>query len=74
MTDELMQRRNFLKRAGIAATVLATSVVAVSATAEDEHRGASDTVGNGVVTGNSNKKEILYKKTQHWNEFYRSEY
>jgi len=72
MADELMQRRNFLKRAGVAVTVLAGSVVTVAATTEDQHRGASDSVGNGVVTGNSNKKEILYKKNQTWNEFYSS--
>jgi hypothetical protein len=70
MADELIQRREFLKRAGIAASVLATSVVAVAATSEDKHRGANENTGNGVVTGNSNKKEILYKKTQLWSEFY----
>ena len=26
--------------------------------------------GNGVVTGRAKKKEILYKKTMAWNEFY----
>lgn len=72
MANELLQRRNFLKRTGIAASVLATSVVAVAATAEDEHRGANSNIGNGVVTGSSNKKEILYKKTQSWSEFYSS--
>ncbi len=72
MADELIQRRNFLKRAGIAASVLATSVVAVASTSESQHRGANDNVGNGVVTGNSNKKEVLYKKTQTWDEFYKA--
>ncbi|EQB35453.1 formate dehydrogenase [Sulfurimonas hongkongensis] len=72
MSDEILKRRDFLKRAGIAASVLATSVVAVAATTEDKHRGESDNMGNGVVTGNSNKKEILYTKTQAWEEFYNS--
>lgn len=72
MSDEILKRRDFLKRAGIAASVLATSVVAVAATAEDKHRGQSDNMGNGVVTGTSKKKEILYTKTQAWDEFYKA--
>lgn len=72
MSDEILKRRDFLKRAGIAASVLATSVVAVAATTEDKHRGQSDNMGHGVVTGTSKKKEILYTKTQAWNEFYNS--
>ena len=70
MSEEILKRRDFLKRAGIAASVLATSVVAVAATTEDKHRGQSDNMGNGVVTGSSNKKEILYTKTQNWDGFY----
>ena len=70
MAEDLEARRAFLKRAGIAATVLAGSVAAVAATAEDEHRGHGSDAGNGVVTGSSNKKEILYNKTQAWNTFY----
>jgi len=72
MSDDILKRRDFLKRAGIAASVLATSVVAVAATTEDEHRGTVDNMGHGVVTGTSNKKEILYKKTQAWEEFYQA--
>ena len=70
MSEEVSSRRDFLKRAGVAGAVLATSVVAVAATTEGKHRGESDTTGNGVVKGNSNKKEILYKKTQNWDMFY----
>jgi hypothetical protein len=72
MADELNQRRDFIKRAGIAATVLAGSVVATAATSESKDRGAGSNVGNGVVTGSSRKKEILYKKTAAWNEFYKA--
>lgn len=72
MSNEIQERRNFLKRAGIAASVLASSVVAVAATTQDKHRGESDNSGNGVVIGKSSKKEILYSKTQNWNEFYNS--
>ena len=70
MADELNQRRNFIKRAGVAATVLAGSVVATAATSESKDRGAGSNTGNGVVVGTSKKKEILYKKTVAWEEFY----
>ncbi|ADG92631.1 formate dehydrogenase subunit E, putative [Arcobacter nitrofigilis DSM 7299] len=72
MEDEVNQRRNFIKRAGIAATVLAGSVVATAATSENSPRGAGDHTGSGVVTGKAEKKEILYKKTAAWSEFYRA--
>ncbi|CAM3536602.1 MULTISPECIES: twin-arginine translocation signal domain-containing protein [Arcobacter] len=70
MSDKLNERRNFIKRAGIAASVLAGSVVATAATTESKDRGAGSNVGNGVVVGTSTKKEILYKKTANWNTFY----
>ena len=70
MADELNQRRNFIKKAGIAATVVAGSVVATAATMESQPRGGGSNAGNGVVTGRAKKKEILYKKTMAWNEFY----
>lgn len=70
MQDKLEQRRQFIKRAGIAASVLAGSVVATAATAEKQDRGANSDVGNGVIVGRSNKKEILYKKTAAWGRFY----
>lgn len=72
MADELEQRRQFIKRAGIAATVLAGSVVATAATTEKQDRGANSNNGNGVVVGRSTKKEILYKKSAAWEEFYRA--
>lgn len=72
MADESNKRRDFLKRAGIAASVLAGSVVATAATTEKQNRGATNSSGNGVVVGRSRKKEILYKKTLAWNEFYKA--
>ncbi|RBQ27959.1 twin-arginine translocation signal domain-containing protein [Aliarcobacter vitoriensis] len=71
MSEELAQRRQFLKRAGIAASVLAGSVVATAATTERQDRGANSNVGNGVVVGRSTKKEILYNKSAAWNQFYK---
>ena len=70
MADKLEQRRNFIKRAGIAATVIAGSVVATAATAESQPRGAGSDAGSGVVVGTAKKKEILYKKTTAWSDFY----
>ena len=70
MADELNERRNFIKRAGIAATVVAGSVVATAATAESQPRGAESNAGSGVVTGTAKKKEILYKKSAAWDKFY----
>ncbi|RBQ27934.1 twin-arginine translocation signal domain-containing protein [Aliarcobacter vitoriensis] len=72
MADVLAQRRQFLKRAGIAASVLAGSVVATAATTERQDRGANSNVGNGVVVGRSTKKEILYNKSAAWEEFYKA--
>jgi len=72
MAEELNARRDFIKRAGVAATVLAGSVAAVAASTEEQHRGHGSEVGNGVVTGTSKKKEILYNKTQAWNDFYQA--
>lgn len=70
MADELNERRNFIKRAGIAATVVAGSVIATAATTESQSRGARSDAGSGVVTGTAKKKEILYKKTTAWSDFY----
>jgi hypothetical protein len=69
MSDELNNRRNFIKRASVSAAVLAGSVVTVAATTEQD-RGSGSQTGNGVVVGRSNKKEILYKKTAAWEEFF----
>jgi len=68
MADEL--RRSFIKRAGVAASVLAGSVVAVAATTQSSNRGEGSDASSGVVIGTAHKKEILYTKTQAWNNFY----
>ena len=59
-------RRSFLKKAAVASTVAVAGTV-----------GATASIGNvcssnGVVVGKSPKKEILYKKTKAWDDFYRS--
>ncbi|HOI84390.1 MAG: twin-arginine translocation signal domain-containing protein [Campylobacterales bacterium] len=64
-------RREFLKRLGIGSAVAAGSLGFVVATSPKHHRG-QHLHGNGVVVGNSRKDEVLYQKTQNWEQFYKS--
>lgn len=67
------ERRNFLKlAAGASAMGLATLLKAKCTIAADGDGG--ETYSNGVVSGHSPKKEILYKKTENWDRFYKSSY
>jgi len=59
-------RRGFVKKAAIAGAVATVGVVAAQAA------GASSGSSNGVVIGRSRKKEITYKKTKAWDDYYRS--
>ncbi len=58
-------RREFVKKSamvvGASAVVGATTLVASE---------SMQVESNGVVTGKSPKKEILYKKTRAWEDFY----
>lgn len=58
-------RRSFMKKALVAGGVVVTASVAVA---------SKDKSGNdkGVVSGKSTKKEILYKRSQEWNEYYKA--
>ncbi len=58
-------RRGFVKKAAIAGAVATVGVVAAQA-------GAGSNSSGGVVVGKSKKKEITYKKTQAWEDFYKS--
>ncbi len=57
------ERRSFLKKAAVVGSAAAVGAVAASA-------GSSDS--GGVVIGKSRKKEITYRKTRAWEDFYRS--
>ena len=63
-------RREFAKKTAIvaagAAVAAGTSVLA--ATGESVQSDSN----NGVVLGSSRKKEILYKKTATWEEYYKN--
>lgn len=60
------KRRSFLKKALSTGALVAASSVVAKAGEEKE--------SNGVVVGKSNKKEILYHKTQAWEKFYKVAY
>ncbi len=67
------ERRSFLK------TTLGVGVAGVGAllTAKYSIASENDTSegrSNGVVVGHSPKKEILYKKTQNWDIYYKAAY
>ncbi len=64
-------RRDFAKKtamvaAGVAVASSATAVMA--GTGVDKEQSLS----NGVVVGQSNKKEITYKKNETWEEYYKN--
>lgn len=61
------KRRSFLKKAALASAVSAVGAVAATAATK-----SSTYSSDGVVVGHSNKKEIIYKKTKAWDEYYRS--
>lgn len=58
------ERRSFLKKAAVVGAVAAVGTVAATA--------SSTYSSNGVVVGKSAKKEITYKKTKAWDDYYRS--
>lgn len=69
-------RREFLKKAlGTGAAVAATSTVAMaSGLTSNNITDVREPDSNGVVVGKSPKKEILYKETKAWDDFYKSSY
>ena len=62
-------RREFAKRAAIIGAITTSSTAVLAATGDSSVQGDSN---NGVVVGKSRKKEILYKKTAAWEEFYKN--
>jgi len=62
-------RREFIKKAvtyGVAASVAGEAILTSAAEAQTQPVG-----DNGVVRGHSPKKEILYRLTKYWEEYYR---
>lgn len=58
-------RRDFLKKA-----LVGGSAVAAASVLQASEKFSDKSGSNGVVVGHSPKKEILYKKTSHWKEYY----
>ena len=70
MEDE---RREYLKvAAGAGVAGASTLLTAKFGIAKESQSEAVES--NGVVIGHSPKKEILYKKTQHWELYYKVAY
>ncbi len=66
------ERRTFLKTTLAAGAVgVGTLLTAKYSLASDGKSGGSS---NGVITGTSPKKEILYKKTPEWDMYYKAAY
>jgi hypothetical protein len=71
MSEQTNDRREFLKRAGIAGAAIAVGAAVVVGTTQTYSRGQSGGQ-NGVVVGRSRKNEILYRKTPQWEAFYKA--
>ncbi len=65
-------RRDFLKKS-LKIGTLTAGVVATAAMANPK-ASSGEANGNGVVKGNSRKKEVLYHKTNSWEKFYKVAY
>ena len=61
-------RRNFAKKTAI---VVGATAVGTTALAAANRADSYESDSNGVVVGKSPKKEILYKKTKAWEDFYK---
>jgi len=62
-------RRGFIKKAvtySVAASVAGEVIFSERAMAQNQEEG-----DNGVVRGYSPKKEVLYRLTKHWEEYYK---
>jgi len=69
-TEVNESRRAFLGRAKYAGAAVVASTVVLAGT--DSHHERGEREGGGVVVGQSKKNEVLYRKTQQWEDFYKS--
>lgn len=60
-------RREFVKKSAI---VVGAGVVIGATTLVARGKGYNEANSNGVVLGSSTKKEITYKKTKAWEDYY----
>ncbi|ACM63716.1 TPA: twin-arginine translocation signal domain-containing protein [Campylobacter lari] len=66
---EANQRRDFLKKSLKIGALGVVAGASVNALAKDDYQEQ-----NTVVLGKSTKKEVLYKKTMHWEKYYKIAY
>lgn len=62
------KRRAFLKKA------LSAGAVSLAAASVSLNAATTSNNTSGVVVGRAKKKEILYKKSLHWEKFYKIAY
>ena len=62
-------RRDFVKKTAM--LVAGSAVMGATAALAKSEGEDVDSLSNGVVIGKSPKKEILYKKTKAWEDFYK---
>ncbi|AJC84228.1 twin-arginine translocation signal domain-containing protein [Campylobacter peloridis] len=65
---EANQRRDFLKKSLKIGALGVVAGASVSALAKEDHQ------EQNVVLGKSTKEEVLYKKTMHWEKYYKIAY
>lgn len=69
----LEERRKFIKSTlGASAVGVGMLISAKCSIAADKQKPGA--LSNGVVTGHSPKNEVLYKKTQNWEIYYKAAY
>ena len=61
-------RRDFAKKTAI---VVGATAVGATALAAANSSTSNEVGSNGVVVGNSTKKEVLYTKSKAWEEYYK---
>ncbi len=67
------ERRAFLKTT-LGAGVVGVGTLLASKCSMADDQGIASENSNGVVIGQSPKKEILYKKTANWEAYYKAAY
>lgn len=61
-------RRDFAKKT---AMVVGATAIGATVLAANTNEASYEADSNGVVLGESTKKEILYKKTKAWEDYYK---
>ena len=59
-------RRGFVKKAALAGAITTVGTISIQAGS------SSSNSTDGVIAGKSKKKEITYKKTKAWEDYYKS--